>query len=756
MKRAPLPLLALAAVLTALPLTAQEVTAPRQAFSLTQGMGASFGSAIPDRVQWAPDKQHLLRGPVWLDPLTLTEVDPPTSEAAPETGPAPLAKEAHAKLVELLPEAQVPSARPGRGAMSTIPRHAEGNTGFITSGNGACVVAMIDDDLWAYRRGGKPVRLTEGAKPKRQVQVAPDGETASFIEDDNLFLVRTQDGKRFALSRDGGENLFYGELDWVYQEEVYGRFDFQASWWDPTGSYLSYLRIDEEGVPTFTVVDHIPYNLEYDRIKYPKAGNTNPRAQLHVGRARDGKTRPIDLSRYKPEDEILIVRVAWSPDGEELVFQVQNREQTWLDLNFANPTTGKMRTVIHEEPAGEGWVNILGQPRWLSDGTFLWDSERTGYRHVYHYDAKGKLIRPVTSGEWQVTGIMDVDEGRKEMRFTATKDGAIARNDYIVGLDGKNLRRITPGEGSHSLDANADSSLFIDTFSSFTNPGTQQIVNRQGEVVQTIGQAPMPGQAERYGYSMPEHHLVKARDGYELDVVVYKPLEMEPGKAYPIWLETYSGPDAPTVSNRWDSRNWFQFLAQQGVIGFQVNVRSASGRGQKHTMTCYRRLGLQEVEDLDDAVAWLTDHEWADANRVGITGYSYGGFISALALTRGKNFTVGFAGGGVYDWRDYDTIYTERYMATPQNNPEGYKETSVREAAGDLHGYLVIEHGTMDDNVHFQNAIQLALALQEAKKQFVFMPYPSSRHGGASMNQRIQKLELKWQTIKDRLIDGHP
>ncbi len=580
---------------------------------------------------------------------------------------------------------------------------------------------------------------------------SPDRSRLAFVQENDLFVVDVASGERRAITADGSENVFNGKLDWVYQEEVYGRGDFKAFWWSPDSKHIAFLRLDESDVHTFTVVDHIEkghFRVKPEITKYPKPGDPNPTVKLGVAVAETGAITWVDLSKYA-EDEPLVVRVGWTPGGQVL-YMVQDRIQTWLELNVAEPATGKPRTILRE--TSNSWTYRARPPRWLDDGTFLWMSDRTGYRHVYHYRLDGELIGACTAGEWQVSSITHVDEEKKLLWFTGTKDGAVNSNTYRVGFDGKGLKRLTQGDGRHSVSFNEARTMFIDRYSSLAQPPRVRLCDAEGKVLRSLD-APDMTDFEAYATSRWELHEIEARDGFPLDVALLKPVPFDPSKSYPVWLPTYSGPNSPTARNSWNSSTWYQFLAQNGIIVFQVNVRTASGKGLFATEQGYKRFGIPELRDLEDAVAWLTAHPWADASRVGISGHSYGGFMTAFALTHSDDFALGIAGSGVYDWAMYDTIYTERYMSTPQLNPEGYKETSVIEAAGNLKGRLVLTHGTMDDNVHMQNCLQLVYALQKAGKSFDLMLYPQSRHGIRNREQRWHRRQLEWDAIREELLE---
>jgi dipeptidyl-peptidase-4 len=608
------------------------------------------------------------------------------------------------------------------------------------------------------RGDGPRGQRRDGSDGRREVHASPDGKLVAYVKDHNLYVEPAAGGGARAVSADGNKELLYGILDWVYQEELYGRGNFRAHWWSPDSRHLAFLRLDESAVKDFVVIDHAPDALDKDKTvraeveNYPKAGDPNPSVKLGVTRADGGEVTWIDLAGY-PED-LLVVRVGWSPDGKQVVFQVQDRIQTWLDLVAADPETGKTTKLLRD--TSPGWVNILqDEPRWLQDGTFLWESEKSGFKHLYHHAADGRLLRQVTEGEWQVNGVQRVDEKSGRVWFTATKDGAVGNHCYRTGLDGQGLVRLTTGPGTHRVQWNQDGSAFLDTVSSHSFPPEQRLCDADGKVLAVLGKAE-PKDCEAYGYKEPELLAIPSRDGYEIDALLLAPSPVREDRKHPIWVETYSGPDAPSVRDSWNGSVWFQFLAQQGIGVLQVNVRSASGKGQKYTAACYQNFCKSELQDLEDAVEWVAKNRaWADPERVGITGWSFGGTMAAYALTHSKKWKLGVAGAGVYDWRLYDTIYTERYMNLPQSNPQGYKESSCIEAAANLHGHLVLIHGTMDDNVHVQNCLRFVLELQKAgKTNFEMMLYPKSRHGLGLPEQNVHMRRLVWAAIQEHLQPG--
>ena len=713
------------------------------------GASRSFSTRLTDAWRFNQDGTVLInRDGKALNPLTLdpTEMPPRSTDDRPSI---------NGLFEDALKAAGMEtSARElqGRRVRSTLPRAPQPNPGMRATPDGNAAAVVLNEELWVYRRNGSARRVRQNVKSMRRFEISPSGDAVSGIVDNNLVMINLKDGALHQLSDDGSEDLFYGELDWVYQEEVYGRGNFKATWWSEAGDHMAYMRIDESGVDTFTVVDHIPDQLKTELLKYPKSGSMNPRASLYVADAETGATKAVDLSKYKAEDEILIVRVGWTPDSGAVLFMVQNREQTWLDLNAANPKTGEMFTLIHE--TSDSWVNRPNPPRWLKNGTFLWESERTGFNHLYHYKPSGELIGAVTSGGWQVKRIIRLDEENGVLFFYGTKDGSAQSNAYRCNLDGSNFVRITRDRGSHRVTLDAKGHFMLDTFSSLERVPEQRLCDaRNGEIIKVLVSASRPKAEKTFGISVPQLVRIPCRDGFEIDATIQRPVPFDESKSYPVWIETYSGPAAPSVRDSWGLNPWQQFLCHQGIIVFQVNVRSAADSGQVNTATCYKQFTVQELEDMDDAVDWLCKNKWADADRVGITGWSYGGTMAAFALTHSKKYKLGFAGAGVYDWRLYDTIYTERYMAKPQNNKEGYDRSSVVKGAKNLHGHLVLVHGSMDDNVHMQNTLQLAYALQKAGKPFEMMIYPRSRHGVREPGPYMHLQRLKWNSIQEHLLN---
>lgn len=587
------------------------------------------------------------------------------------------------------------------------------------------------NDLFYYRFGSEAaVRLTNTADEEVGEEFSPDGKMVAYVRSFNIQVVDVATQKERSLTLDGHSKLFNGRLDWVYQEEVYGRGNFKGFWWSPDSTRITYLQLDESQVKDFTITDHIPNQQNLEVYAYPKAGMPNPAARLGVVPVAGGATKWVDTFKYQ-QVEPLIVRVGWKPDGSKVWFCVTNREQNWIDLNFADPATGKSETAFRDGAAK--WIESdnLIEPYWLKDGSFIWASERTGWKHFYHYSPDCKPIRPITAGKWEAQRLHGVDEANGWVYFSGTERSHIGLDAYRIRLDGTGLQRLTDAAGTHNANFNPSLTYFIDAWSDAFTPTQTKLHAGDGKLVRVIDENRVEA-LKPYKLSRPEFVQVRTRDGFVMEAMMIKPPDFDPRKKYPVFEHTYSGPHAPQVRNAWQAgmgNLWHQMLAQKGYIVWICDNRSASGKGAESAWPVFHNLGELELRDLEDGVAWLRQQPFIDGSRIALNGWSYGGFMTSYALTHSTTWKIGIVGAPVTDWHLYDTIYTERYMGTPQNNPEGYEKSSVVKAAKNLSGRMLLIHGTIDDNVHLQNSIQFIYELDKAGKQFEFMVYPKSRHG---------------------------
>ncbi len=583
----------------------------------------------------------------------------------------------------------------------------------------------VNGDLYLYTRESNTLgRLTSSKGEEAEAGFSPDGKFVSFVRDNNLYVVDLAARHERQLTADGDDNTLNGIFDWVYQEEIYGRGTFRAYWWSPDSTRIAFLRLDEQPVHRFTVVDHIPYLQKLEVTPYPKSGDPNPTARLLTVALSGGAATDIPITG----SDTLIVNVDWTPDSSAVVYQTQNREQTWLDLNLTTVPNGSPTTLIHE--TSKAWVDRGENPKWLSDGSFLWLSERSGFKHIDHYGRDGGLRRHVTNGPWEVRALHGIDKKNEWIYFSGTQRSVLGTDIYRVRMDGTGLTRLSESAGQHNATFNESLTSYLDSWSTIERPAQIALHRADGSQVRVVDENAAP-MLRQYRVSKPEFVQVKARDGFVMEAIIIRPPNFDPAKKYPVYEHTYSGPHSQQVRNSWNSREyvWWQLLAQRGIIVWVLDNRTASGKGVESAWPVYKNFGELELRDLEDGLKWLESQPYVDASRVMLYGWSFGGFMTTYALTHSTMWSAGIAGGSVTDWRDYDSVYTERYMLMPEHNKEGYEHSGPRFAAKNLHGSLMLLHGTNDDNVHLQNTIQLAYELEKAGKVFRMMLYPKSRHG---------------------------
>lgn len=623
--------------------------------------------------------------------------------------------------------AKLESALAAAGIAADEAEKLAGQTAFEFNAAQTAAIIGANNDLYVYDFStGAARRLTSDAAEETEAAFSPDGRMVSFVRGNNLFVVPAAGGRQTQLTTDGAEKFLNGVLDWVYEEELYGRGNKRGYWWSPDSTKIAFLRTDETPVRPFVIVNHQGVNQTIENEFYPKAGAPNPIVKLGVAEVKGGAPRFVDTSAYKPED-FLIVRVGWTPDSRAVIYQAQNREQTFLDMNAADASGKTTKLFSEKSPA---WVEAIDNPAFLKDGSMIWQSARSGYKHLYLYDKAGKQTRQITSGDWEVRDFYGADEKNGFAYFSGTKNGYTAPQIYRIKFDGSGLQKISTGDGTHAASFNAAFTHFIDTYSDQTTPPQTRLYKADGSLERVINENKVDVLSQ-YKLSKPEFLKVKTRDGFEMEAMMIKPPNFDERKKYPVMEFTYSGPHAPQVRNAWGGATgmWYQMLAQNGYVIWVLDNRTASGKGVRSEYGLYKNFGESELKDLEDGINYLKSLPYVDGSRIGLSGWSFGGYMTAYALTHSKSFKIGIAGGTVSDWSLYDSVYTERYMGTPQNNPEGYRKSSVSAAAKDLSGKLLLVHGAIDDNVHLQNTMQLVYELQKAGKQFDLMLYPTARHG---------------------------
>jgi dipeptidyl-peptidase-4 len=581
-------------------------------------------------------------------------------------------------------------------------------------------------DLYCYfQLGHKFKRLTATpAEEEKNPRFSPDGKYLAYTRSNNLFACELETGLEHQLTSDGSETIYNGWASWVYYEEILDRDShYAAFWWSPDSRKIAFLRFDDSPVPIFPIFHAAGIHGELEIQRYPKSGDPNPQVKLGVASLPDGKIVWADID---DKADNYVAWPFWLPASSGLAFQWMNRGQDNIKIYALDLKTGGKEEILDEKQPS--WVEFFKDLYLFKDGSgFLLRSDVDGWRHLYHYDLQGKLIRRLTEGLWQVESINLVDEKNSRVYFTGRKEKTTETHLFRIGLDGQGFEQLTQEPGSHRVQVSPGGSYFLDCFSSVDSPSRQDLFRSDGTELETIDRIEMP-ELRAYTLAKKELFTISTEDGFELPAYWLLPPDFDPAKKYPVLFTIYGGPGSGRVFNAYPPLSSL-FLAQEGIIVMSVDHRGSGHFGKKGMALMHRNLGKWEMHDLIEAVKWLRQKPFVDSHRIGITGGSYGGYTTCLALTYGADyFTHGFASASVTDWKLYDTVYTERYMDKPEENEAGYKFGSVMTHAGKLKGVLFLEHGAIDDNVHMQNTIQLIDALMDLDKMFEFMLYPDQRH----------------------------
>ena len=591
-------------------------------------------------------------------------------------------------------------------------------------------VFVKENDLYYFVKGGKELRRLTNDKPGEvNVRFSGDSKKIAYTRNKDLYVYDLVEFREIRLTNDATDRIYNGYASWVYMEEILGRGSrYAAFWWSPDGSRIAYLRTDENDVPVFTLnrldePDGIHGTLE--AVPYPKSGDPNPNVKMGIADISTGKTIWVKTD-YSVDQ--YIAWPFWTPDSKKLAIQIVNRDQTDLKIILADPATGDF-TQIYEE-SRKTWVEFREDIHIMRNGSgFIIRSYRNDWENLYYYGWDGRLIAQLTNFNFRVTSVNRVDEDLRMVYFSATGPESTDSHAFRVGLDGKNLLQITRSDGSHNVNVSPKGSYFLDTWNSISSTGSIIAYDKRGRFLKEIYKFEQP-EYDPAKHSKAEMVKIMTSDGlFNMPAIITYPLNFDPLQKYPVIFTIYGGPDSKNVTNRWpgSSPSWY---SQNGIVTFTVDHRGSGQFGKKGLDYMHRSLGKWEILDYIDAVKWLLTKSFADSTRMGITGSSYGGYMTCLALTKGADYwTHGFAGSSVTDYRLYDNIYTERYMDTPQDNPDGYRDGSALTWVKNYRGKLYMTHGDMDDNVHMQNTIYLISRLQDAGKTFRFMLYPNGRHG---------------------------
>jgi dipeptidyl-peptidase-4 len=589
-------------------------------------------------------------------------------------------------------------------------------------------------------------------------RISPDGLWVSFIRDHDIWVVSTTGGSPAAagrpatagrprqVTRGGNETVRNGELDWVYPEEL----DLQtAYWWSPDSSKIAFLQLNESPVGKYPLVDELAYGGELNEERYPVAGSPNPVARVGIAAIAGGDVRWMDTGADKT---VLIARVNWLPDSRRVAIQRMPRLQNRLDLLFADAGSGRTQTILTE--TDKTWINVNDGLQFLADGQrFLWASERSGFRHLYLYDLSGKQLAQITRGDWEVESVQRIDEAGGQIYFTSTQNSPVERQLYRVALSGGEPVQITRERGTHGINLAPDGKHFVDAFSTAMTPPRQDLYNAEGSRVAVLAENKV-AELDSYGLTRVEFLTVPGTEGNMLHAALIKPRDFDPSRKYPVLVYLYGGPGVQLVRDQWQGANflWNQMMAQKGFVIFTVDNRGSTGRGHAFESAIFRRFGEAELADQLAGVNWLKRQSYVDGDRIGVWGWSYGGYMTCLAMLKaGDTFKAGFAGAPVTDWRYYDTIYTERYMGLPSDNPNGYRDSSPVNYAAGLRGKLLVAHASGDDNVHFGNTLGLADKLVDAQKYAEFMIYAGRGHGISDAAARIHVFNRVTQFFVENL-----
>jgi dipeptidyl-peptidase-4 len=589
--------------------------------------------------------------------------------------------------------------------------------------NNKDVLTEADGDLFIVHSNGSHQQLTKTDFAEEDPKLSPNGRQILYRTKSNLYVLDIGSRRTRELTADGIPTLLNGELDWVYPEEL----DLgTASWWSPDSRQIAFLQFDVSSEFVYPQIDLTGERALTEPERYPQAGTPNARVKLGIITLETGQIKWINVG---DTSSALLARVVWLPDSTQLAVERLNRVQNQLDLLFCDPSTGAIRTVLHEE--SKTWINFADNLYFLkSQPEFLWTSERdSGFRHIYRYSDKGELLSNVTNGDWEVKKIEAIDEAHQTVYFSSSETSPLESQLYSVSLSGGTRTRLTPEAGVHRIDANSDGSYFLDAFSNKTTPTAQSIKSASGEALTVLHESDRKV-AEEFNLLPSEILAVPAEDGTVLYGRLTKPVGFQPGVKYPLVVQVYGGPGVQIIRNEWQGLNIAQVMAHSGYLVWEMDNRGSAGRGHKFEEPIFREMGTHEVQDQKLGVEYLIKQGFVDPARVGITGWSYGGYMTIHCLLFAPEvFKVGIAGAPVNDWHNYDTIYTERYMDLPANNSERYKKSSNVWNADKLQGNLLILHNFEDDNVLFQNTLQMAAALERAGKVFVMQIYPQKTHG---------------------------
>ncbi len=601
-----------------------------------------------------------------------------------------------------------------------------------------------------YQRGATEMTPLFPDEKVMYASFSPDGTKVAFVYDNNVYYRELSSGIITQVTHDGKMNhIINGSADWVYEEE----FSMSKAFaWSPDSEKIAYYRFDESEVPEFTMTNYRDELYpEYVTFKYPKVGEKNSKVTIHIHSLTSGQTAEAD-----PDTELTeyIPRIQWSSDPDLLCITTMNRHQNHLRLRLVDAGSGKAKEILEEK--NEYYIDIHDNLTFLPSGKqFVWTSEQSGYNHIYLHTIGKDKVRQLTMGDWDVTEVYGVDEKNKKIYFQAADKSPLERHIYEISMKGGSMKALTPGTGTFSAQWSSTYDYWIKTHSSANRAPSYEVVQRDGKSVRGLeDNAEMTGIMETMNARPVEFFRVPGADGVELHAWRITPPDFDETQEYPVLMYVYGGPGSQTVKDSYMGMNywWYQMLAQQGYVVVSVDNRGTGARGQEWKKMTYLQLGKYETQDQIAAAKHLATLPYVDGERVGIWGWSYGGYMSSLCLLKGADiFKMAMAVAPVTNWKWYDTIYTERYMRTPAENPDGYADNSPVYFADQLEGKYLLIHGMGDDNVHFQNAVEMSNALIKANKQYDTYYYPNRNHGIYGGNTRLHLFNKLTDFVKENL-----
>ncbi|MES2139905.1 MAG: DPP IV N-terminal domain-containing protein [Bacteroidota bacterium] len=610
------------------------------------------------------------------------------------------------------------------------------------------------ENYYVYDRTTKMLSPVTKGEKQMHASFSPDGSKVGFVRGNNIFIKDLTSGKETQVTTDGKQNnIINGATDWVHEEE----FAFSVAYfWSPDSKKIAYYKFDESKVKEFSFdeFNNKLYPTQY-RFKYPKAGEDNSIVTIHVYDLASTSEKLMDIGK---ETDQYIPRVKWTMDANTLSIVRMNRHQNKLDLMFANATTGETKIIYSETTdtyidihPGEGdYVYFTNDKK-----NFIIMNEKDGFNHLYLYDISGKLVNQITKGNWDVVNFKGIDEKTKNIFYTASETTATEKDIYSIQMDGSGKKKISIEKGTHAPEFSKGMKNYINTFSSANSPSSIAIYNANGKQIRILeNNEALTKKMQEINLSKKELFMFKTTEGIELNAWMIKPQNFDPSKKYPVFLTFYGGPGRNMVNNSFDAGGyfWHQMLAQKEYIVMCVDNRGTAYRGIAFKKCTYKQLGKLEVADQIETAKYLGTLPYVDKTRIGTFGWSYGGYLSSLCITKGADyFKTAIAVAPVTNWRYYDNIYTERFMSLPQENANGYDDNSPINHVNKLKGKYLLIHGSGDDNVHYQNTMEMVTALVNANKQFDLFIYPDKNHGISGGNTRLHLFTKMTNFILDNL-----